>query len=722
MRPLITAGAFCSTLALSATLHAQQQTAEPGEPAPPSGEGNQQESSTVTYDAEFFEQYDPNTVNDMLDWIPGISLALDGGGGGGDRGLGGEESILINGQRMAGKSNDAQDQLSRIPAGEVDHIEIIRGSSGDLAVRSSGQIVNIVLTSTLERSSITAEVNADRFHDGTVQPGGSFSYSRQQGPLNYLFSISGEPRYELRESFERNYHGDWTPNGAINRDEQTDQFPVEVSTNITYDLTPADRIQFNALFEQADPPQEIDRIITDLNTDPPTRDFEREDIDATEEQWEIGGNYEHLFTGGSRFRILAIATREDDTRFRERFIRDNRDDEEFKDLALNTGSVSKERIVRSSFTWNMQENHDLEMGVEGAQNILDSRLSLGEPGADGPATPETGGLPAVDVPNSDSVVEEIRYEPFVVHNWQINPDMTLETSLVGELSEIEQTGDTNKKRDFTFLNPSLDFRYNLTSDMQLRARAEKQVSQLSFGQFVASADPNDEQQDTEAGNPSLSQEETWRYELNFEYRLPNDLGVINSQVFYEDIENVIDRVDLTPNADTPTPATGNIGEAEKYGLEIDTSTRLGFIGLPEALVTTNLQIEDSSVTDPVLGIDRRLEQHGRGRIELGFRHDIPSRSINYGFDYNYGFRDGNQRFDVQRIESFNRDPFLTVFVQKTAFDGVVFRLESMNALDNGRCRERRRFDGRTSEGTPFLIENSCSTSGRKVALKIRTTF
>jgi len=116
------------------------------------------DSSTVRYQVGFFDQYNPNTVDDMLDWIPGISLALDGGGGGGGgddggRGLGGEENILINGQRMAGKSNNPRDQLSRIPAEEVDYIEIIRGSATDLGVRSSGQIVNVVLTGELNRSS-----------------------------------------------------------------------------------------------------------------------------------------------------------------------------------------------------------------------------------------------------------------------------------------------------------------------------------------------------------------------------------------------------------------------------------------------------------------------------------------------------------------------------------------------------------------------------------------
>ncbi|HCO09926.1 MAG TPA: hypothetical protein DIT42_02065, partial [Gammaproteobacteria bacterium] len=69
------------------------------------------------------------------------------GGGNGGRGLGGGggSEIIINGKRMAGKSNQASGQLDRITAGQVDYIELIRGTSGDLDVRGSGVVVNVIL-------------------------------------------------------------------------------------------------------------------------------------------------------------------------------------------------------------------------------------------------------------------------------------------------------------------------------------------------------------------------------------------------------------------------------------------------------------------------------------------------------------------------------------------------------------------------------------------------
>ncbi len=130
--------------------------------------------STITYAAEFFDQYQTFSVNDMLDRIPGISVARGNGGNGGPgssngsgrRGLGlGGDQILINGRRTTGKENEGNSQLGRIPANQVQYIEIIRGTSGDLEVRGGNQVINIVLVEAENRSAVAYEVNADHLHD-----------------------------------------------------------------------------------------------------------------------------------------------------------------------------------------------------------------------------------------------------------------------------------------------------------------------------------------------------------------------------------------------------------------------------------------------------------------------------------------------------------------------------------------------------------------------------
>ena len=106
------------------------------------------DNSTISYPASYFTEFNPLTVNDMLDRVPGISLILEQNSSnfsGDVRGLGASSQILIDGKRMAGKANEARSQLDRISAEQVASIEIVRGTSSDLDVQNTGQLVNIIL-------------------------------------------------------------------------------------------------------------------------------------------------------------------------------------------------------------------------------------------------------------------------------------------------------------------------------------------------------------------------------------------------------------------------------------------------------------------------------------------------------------------------------------------------------------------------------------------------
>ena len=167
-----------------------------------------EDEATVTYPASYFAQYGAVSVNDMLSRIPGIALTLEGNQVPGfrnnnSRGLGNTSQILVNGKRLAGKANEASSQLDRFTADQVDYIEIVRGTSGELDVRNSGQLVNIVLLESLSSSSLSTEIGMTHFHDGTVKPLGSFSYSGQSSQLDYLLSADVSSGYEFQESFEK---------------------------------------------------------------------------------------------------------------------------------------------------------------------------------------------------------------------------------------------------------------------------------------------------------------------------------------------------------------------------------------------------------------------------------------------------------------------------------------------------------------------------------------
>tara|TARA_B110000037_G_scaffold109358_1_gene126586 strand:- start:886 stop:3048 length:2163 start_codon:yes stop_codon:yes gene_type:complete len=685
--------------------------------------------STVTYPAEFFAQYEPFSVNDMLDRIPGISVARgnSGGGDGGPgsssganrRGLGlGGDQILINGRRTTGKENEGNSQLSRIPANQVQYIEIIRGTSGNLDVRGGSQVINIVLLEAESSSSIAYEINADHLHDGELKPGGKVSLTGQRGALDYLFSAESEPRWERRKGFENSFLVDGTPNDNVSRVTTTDSQPLVFSANLGYEFGVNDIAHINAQYEDADAPFIGERTIFNFVNTPRKDIVQFDDNNNSSEFWEIGGDYEHTFANSARWKTLFIVNQKEDDNLRERF--DIGATSRELDLFLTNFNRYQERIIRSSYSFAFAGSQNLEFGIERAQTILDSSLQLGLLSGSGIASQVFGGLPEVN--NANATVEEIRYESFIIHNLQINSRMSLESTLIVETSEISQSGDVNKNRDFDFIRPKVDYRFDITPSLQFRATVQKDVSQLSFNDFTANTNSADDDQNTIAGNPELRQEQSWRYDLNLEYRFNDDNGVISSNIYYHDLEDVIDRVDVSTET-TIQSANGNIGDGERYGLSLNGSLRLNVIDQPGILVTAGLNLESSSVADPFLGIDRRLNRQGRGDYSLGLRHDMPQRNVNYGFTYRNSILDGRKVFDIDRIESYNSDPFSILFIEYQGFEGMTLRFEASNPHESERCRVRLRYSGGTiATGALSEIEDSCSHAGEKYAIKIRGTF
>lgn len=691
------------------------------------------DDSTVIYPASYFSQWGPRTAQDMLDRIPGQANTGGpggpGGGGGGNpsaggRGLGsgsGGTDILIDGKRTAGKNNQAGGLLSRIAADQVQEIQIIRGTSGELDVRGSGQVINVVLFEALASQSVSWDATATMAQDREFIPSGSFALSGQSGDFNYLLSLRSDPRYSHSVTHERSILGDFTRNDIIHEHRINDRENNEINMNFGYEFSPASSIRMNALYAVQDAPTTVDRITNNLRTTPNSITTEKEDNPSDRDNWEVGGDYELTMANGSRFKLLGIANQNNQNSTRERF--ELQTDGEFqKNLFLNIDSVTQERIVRGSYTMDIFSEQNIEFGVERAQTILDSRLSLGLLSSSGSPSEAVGGLVPQSVSNANSRVEEIRYEPFLIHNWTIGPKMSLESTLVYESSEIGQTGDVTRKRNFEFIKPKLDFRYDLTPTLQLRGTIERLVNQLNFADFVAANDDQDNDRNTVAGNASLRQQTQWRYSFRTEYRLPDDVGVMSAELFYADHQDVIDRIDVSPSDDNLQSANGNIGDGTEYGLDLNASIRMGMIGMPNVLVSPSFLVQDSEVTDPFLGIKRRFQSHIRGMWRLTIRHDIPEWRFNWGFQ-NFDRVDGGlYRYDVDDIEFEIGDPRYNLFAEYVDSRGLTYRADVQNTVNNVRCRRRTRFVGRIADGILEEIEGQCTTTGVDFSLKVSGTF
>ena len=84
------------------------------------------QSGVLVYQADFFANARPNTAYDMIGRLPGFTFD----NGNSARGFAGTAgNVLIDGQRPTSKTDDLQSILQRIPASDVERIELIRGGA-----------------------------------------------------------------------------------------------------------------------------------------------------------------------------------------------------------------------------------------------------------------------------------------------------------------------------------------------------------------------------------------------------------------------------------------------------------------------------------------------------------------------------------------------------------------------------------------------------------------
>jgi outer membrane receptor protein involved in Fe transport len=232
---------------------------------------------------------------------------------------------------------------------------------------------------------------------------------------------------------------------------------------------------------------------------------------------------------------------------------------------------------------------------------------------------------------------------------------------------------------------------------QVRGSLERTVSQLDFGDFVASFDNDDDQVD--AGNPDLEPEKAWRWRFTVERRLADDAGVLEAQVFYNDIEDHIEKVAATDIISSP----GNIGDATHYGVQLKGSWRLAPIGLEGAVIDVTYSWQDSETTDPFTGERRVMRFKPHNRYSIRFRHDLAAWKINYRVDVDWwGER---EQHDIRfRDVSDSLAPNINASVQYRLTDNLLLWLDSRFAIDSHQRRVRERFSSNIADNDLLRTE------------------
>lgn len=643
------------------------------------------DGTTVTYDANFFSEYQTVSAADMLRWVPGGAALLPDNRRRGNqqekRGFGsGGDQVLINGKRISGKSNDIGSALQRIQASVVSRIEVIRGTTAGLDVRSEGTLINVVLTEEISGGSGSWQLHSG-FYGDSPKMDGLVSYSNTSGKLNYLLSAELGPynRGGEQDRLEQFF----TPDTNTLFEERVANIPeieqqIILNSSGSWSLDNGDMLNLNARIATKEK-EETETTVVTLVGNPETENLLNRSL-SDGLDWEVGGDMENRIGASGILKTRLIYTNKAG------------DESEFVSLSsavagnvpseslVLTDEAATESIIRSSYSWPLTGAQNLELGIEGAKNTLDKDVRLFEVLADGSLSP-------IDVFNSKSDVEENRYEIFSTHFWQFRENMALESALNIEYSKIEQLGvDVDNARAFTYFKPRLDLRWDLNDSTQFRSSLERTISQLDFGDFVATFDKDDDT--VSAGNPDLEPEKAWEWKVTVERRLADDAGVLEAQMFYNDIEDHIDRVAATD----VISAAGNIGDARNYGVQFKASWRLAPIGLNGAVIDLAYTVQDSETTDPFTGEERVMRFKPRNRYSIRFRHDLSAWKINYRVDVDW-FGEREEHDITYRDVRESLVPNINASIQYRLMDNLLLWFDSRFVVESHQHRIRERYEG-----------------------------
>jgi len=590
---------MATTAVLLSTGAAAAQTPSPTPITVPAAGAGQQ--GVLVFQPAFFTDARPNTALDMVDRVPGFSID----NGSGSRGFEGSVgNILINGERPASKNDTGSNVLSRTAASQVERIELIRGGAPGVDMQGYSLVVNVILKTESSRQSIFT-ANGVLFEGGQDVFGGSYQFTAREGERTWGVTLSDGISTSDSNGAGRVLRTD--PLGAVLRDESyyNDGYGGGNSIRGNYS-TPlfGGKIDLTARYGVND------WHGVNLQTSDTARRESLNDQDSS------SGEFGVVYT-----RPLST-TLKLETRFIHQF-------EDFENVstsrtrlglvdrpeqAFSAEGSSGETILRGLLRYERSPSLTFEGGGEVAYNMLEVDQAFTEGGVN------------VPLPSASIKVEETRGELFGKATWRIRSDLSLEGGLRLESSTISQSGDAEQEKSFFFAKPRVLATWTPWAGHQFRLRVEREVGQLDFGDFAASADLQGET--VYGGNVDLEPEQRWIGELTYERRFWGD-GIISIGLRHDEISDVIDTIPLTDGYS----AVGNIGDGTLDQLSLNFTIPTTKLGVSGGRFSFRNDWNRTSVTDPTTGESRPISGVRPRQAVISFEQDVTHLKLQWGVNW-----------------------------------------------------------------------------------------
>lgn len=648
-----------------------------------------EESGTgvLQYPSSFFADSRPSTAYDMIQRVP--AFVFDDGNS--ERGFAGTAgNVLIDGQRPTSKTDDLQSVLKRIPASNVERIDVIRGGSPGIDMQGQTIVANVIRKKTDSTHIVVQADNQLFLNDHHTIPTVSVEYTKHSGDSIYEASISRDAGYD--DAVGKGFHNitDIATGAVTHQNARYNGFGFGGSMTgaVTVPLFSG---QFKAnLALQAEPFHS-----SFFYTNP---GFRQQISDKNgNNNGELGLHWQGD-VGSVQLETLLLQRLGHSTDLN---ISDAPGDNQRFHNTSNTG----ESIARATVRYLPTTSLTLETGAEGAYNFLDGASSFVDNGV------------VVPLPSGDASVNEKRGEIFGQGTWKISDQWLVEAGARFEFSKISSTRGVIQSRSFFYPKPRAVITWNPDKQTQLRMRYERVVGQLDFTNFVASS--NLAASGITAGNVNLKPDQHTQYEISFERHFMGK-GAFVASFMHEEIKDVVDYVPITNSSGT-FDAPGNIGNGTNEEIKVNLTLPLDWIGLKNGLLTATNKFDITSVKDPVTGSNRVISGQRPQDIELTLTQDIDSLKSTWGiFYYNCWNEDYYRLTQVRRRSTV--PPYLELWWDYKPTADWSFRLELYNPGRFSYDDKLYNYAGPRDVSTLTDIEELRIKSQPRIYFRIRKTF
>ncbi|MBU1384548.1 MAG: TonB-dependent receptor plug domain-containing protein [Alphaproteobacteria bacterium] len=645
------------------------------------------QQGVLVFTPDFFADQRPNTALDMVSRVPGFSTN-DGSGNRGFEGAVG--NILINNARPASKNDTGSNVLSRTPASQVERIELIRGGAPGIDMQGYSVVVNVVLKTENTRQSILTG-SGYFFDGGRDQFNGSYQFTAREGDRTWGVTLTDGLSMSDSNGVGPVVRTD--ANGNVIRRESyfTDTFGGGQSIRGNYasplmggkiDLTA--RLGIN------------DYHNVNLQTGP---DVRRESLyDEDGDSGEVGAVYTRPLSDRLKLetRLIHEWSAFDSVSTSRTRIAGVDDPEQ----AFMAAGESSESILRGLVRFERSPALTFETGAEIAYNMLEVDQAF-----------TVGGV-AVPLPSASVKVEETRGEAFGKATWRLRPELTLEGGLRLESSTISQSGDAEQEKSFFFAKPRFLATWTPRPNNQLRLRFEREVGQLDFGDFAASADLEDE--NVFGGNVDLEPEQRWISELIYERRFWGD-GIVSVGLRHDEITDAIDVIPL----DDGLSAVGNIGEGTLDQLAVTVAVPTDRLGVSGGMLRLRNTWNHTEVTDPTTGEIRPISNTRASQPTISFEQDIASWKLQWGAAY-IPLLTGQWSYDPDQTSGWRGNNYLEAWAEYKPTATLAIRAQ-INLWDDFDI-ERTVYADRTAARPVAYVEHRYIDPRTFIQIRVRKTF